>query len=150
GTAPVSTMYDYARDVMQYTHGKGRLTCSFKGYAPCHNAEEVIAAIGYDCDGDTDNPCDSVFCAHGAGYVVKWNEVKSHMHLPSVLSAPKSEYVETGSSKTLSRYKDRKDLFALDKELMQIFEQTYGPIKNRSHDRNRGHFTFTENAEKSR
>ena len=78
GTAPVSTMYDYARDVMQYTHGKGRLTCSFKGYAPCHNAEEVIAAIGYDCDGDTDNPCDSVFCAHGAGYVVKWNEVKSH------------------------------------------------------------------------
>lgn len=150
GTAPVSTMYDYVRDVMQYTHGKGRLTCSFKGYAPCHNAEEVIAAIGYDCDGDTDNPCDSVFCAHGAGYVVKWNEVKSHMHLPSVLSAPKSEYVETGSSKTLSRYKDRKDLFALDKELMQIFEQTYGPIKNRSHDRNRGHFTFTENAEKSR
>lgn len=147
GSAPVSTMYDYAREVMQYTHGKGKLMCSLKGYEPCHNSEEVIAEIGYDCDSDTDNPCDSVFCSHGAGYVVKWNEVKSHMHLPSMLSAPKSEYADTGRGKIFAGIKDARDFFALDKELMQIFEQTYGPVKSRSHDINRGHFTFTENAE---
>lgn len=143
GTAPVSTMYDYSRDVVQYTHGKGKLMCTLKGYEPCHNAEEVIANIGYDCDGDTDNPCDSVFCSHGAGYNVKWNEVKSHMHLPSALSAPKSTYTDNDIKTTFSGCKNKDNLFALDKELMQIFEQTYGPIKNRSVNQN--HFTFTEN-----
>lgn len=145
GTAPVSTMYDYSRDVMQYTHGKGKLMCALKGYEPCHNADEVIADIGYDCDADTDNPCDSVFCSHGAGYNVKWNEIKSHMHLPSALSTPKSDYVQSVSKTEFSKCKDRDNLFALDKELMQIFEQTYGPIKNRSANQN--HFTFTQKAE---
>lgn len=145
GTAPVSTMYDYSRDVMQYTHGKGKLMCALKGYEPCHNTDEVIADIGYDCDADTDNPCDSVFCSHGAGYNVKWNEIKSHMHLPSALSTPKSDYVQSISKTEFSKCKDRDNLFALDKELMQIFEQTYGPIKNRSANQN--HFTFTQKAE---
>lgn len=145
GTAPVSTMYDYSRDVMQYTHGKGKLMCALKGYEPCHNADEVIADIGYDCDADTDNPCDSVFCSHGAGYNVKWNEIKSHMHLPSALSTPKSDYVPSISKTEFSKCKDKDNLFALDKELMQIFEQTYGPIKNRSANQN--HFTFTQKAE---
>ena len=148
GTAPVSTMYDYAREVVQYTHGKGRLICTLKGYEPCHNADEVIEKMGYNCDGDTDNPCDSVFCSHGAGYNVKWNEVKSHMHLPSALSAPKSQYVEN-SKITLSKCKDKDNFFALDKELMQIFEQTYGPIKNRSNHPNQNHFTFTKSSEKN-
>ncbi|MCM1286004.1 MAG: TetM/TetW/TetO/TetS family tetracycline resistance ribosomal protection protein [Acetobacter sp.] len=148
GTAPVSTMYDYAREVMQYTHGKGKLMCSLKGYEPCHNTEEVIADIGYDCNGDTDNPCDSVFCSHGAGYNVKWNEVKCHMHLPSALSAPKSEYAESNMKKSLSSCKDKNNFFALDKELMQIFEQTYGPIKSRSGNINQNHFTFTKSADK--
>lgn len=148
GTAPVSTMYDYAREVVQYTHGKGRLICTLKGYEPCHNADEVIEEMGYNCDGDTDNPCDSVFCSHGAGYNVKWNEVKSHMHLPSALSAPKSQYVEN-SKITLSKCKDKDNFFALDKELMQIFEQTYGPIKNRSNHPNQNHFTFTKSSEKN-
>lgn len=146
GTAPVSTMHDYSRDVMQYTHGKGKLICLLKGYEPCHNADEIIEQIGYDCDGDTDNPCDSVFCSHGAGYNVKWNEVKSRMHLPSALSAPKSEYVKTDSKINFSKCKDKNNLFALDKELMQIFEKTYGPIKNRSNP-NSSHFTFTKGAE---
>ncbi|MDE5996461.1 MAG: NYN domain-containing protein, partial [Eubacterium sp.] len=150
GTAPVSTMYDYSRDVMQYTHGKGKLMCSLKGYEPCHNAEEIINAIGYDCDADVDNPCDSVFCSHGAGYNVKWDEVKSHMHLPSALSAPKSEYVDTSSKITFSNYKDKGNLFALDKELMQIFEQTYGPVKNRSNHPSQSHFTFAESTEKKK
>lgn len=145
GTAPVSTMYDYSRDVMQYTHGKGKLMCALKGYEPCHNTDEVIADIGYDCDADTDNPCDSVFCSHGAGYNVKWNEIKSHMHLPSALSTPKSDYVQSASKTEFSKCKDKDNLFALDKELMQIFEQTYGPIKNRSANQN--HFTFTQKAE---
>lgn len=148
GTAPVSTMYDYAREVVQYTHGKGRLICTLKGYEPCHNADEVIEETGYNCDGDTDNPCDSVFCSHGAGYNVKWNEVKSHMHLPSALSAPKSQYVEN-SKITLSKCKDKDNFFALDKELMQIFEQTYGPIKKRTNHPDQSHFTFTKSSEKS-
>lgn len=149
GTAPVSTMYDYTREVMQYTHGKGKLLCTLKGYEPCHNAEEVIEKAGYDCDGDTDNPCDSVFCSHGAGYNVKWNEVKSHMHLPSALSAPKSEHISTNNAgKYFSSRKNADNLFALDKELMEIFEQTYGPIKNRCTNVNQGHFTFTESKEK--
>lgn len=146
GTAPVSTMHDYSREVMQYTHGKGRLYYALNGYEPCHNTDEITAQIGYDCDSDTDNPCDSVFCSHGAGYNVKWNEVKSRMHLPSALSAPKSEYISTENKINFSKCKDKNNLFALDKELMQIFEQTYGPIKNRSNPDN-SHFTFTKNAE---
>ena len=150
GTAPVSTMYDYAREVMQYTHGKGKLICSLRGYEPCHNSEEVIENIGYDCDSDTDNPCDSVFCSHGAGYNVRWNEVKSHMHLASALSAPKSEYAESTVKRTFSDLKNKGNLFALDKELMQIFEQTYGPIKNRNSNINQSHFTFTEDTSKKK
>lgn len=144
GSAPVSTMYDYARDVRMYTHGKGKLVCALKGYEPCHNSDEVIAEFGYDPDSDTDNTCDSVFCSKGSGYTVKWDEVKSHMHLPSILSTPKSEYAQTFSKNRVSSYADKKDLFALDKELMEIFEQTYGPIKNKNP--NNSHFSFTEKA----
>lgn len=147
GTAPVSTMHDYARDVMQYTHGKGKLICTLKGYEPCHNSDEVIASIGYDCDSDTTNTCDSVFCSHGAGYNVKWNQVKSHMHLPSILSAPKTEAVLNYSKRSLSSAKTSDNLFQLDKELMAIFEQTYGPIKARSNP-NDNHFNLTESKEK--
>ena len=144
GSAPVSTMYDYARDVRMYTHGKGKLVCALKGYEPCHNSDEVIAEFGYDPDSDTDNTCDSVFCSKGSGYTVKWDEVKSHMHLPSILSTPKNEYAQTFSKSRASSYADKKDLFALDKELMEIFEQTYGPIKNKNP--NNSHFSFTEKA----
>lgn len=146
GTAPVATIYDYSKEVMKYTHGRGRLMCSLKGYEPCHNAKEVIANIGYNPDADTDNPCDSVFCSHGAGYTVKWNEVKSRMHLPSALSDPKSDFENNVIKKRFSNYKNKDDLFALDKELMQIFEHTYGPIKNRSENIRQTHFTFTESA----
>lgn len=144
GCCPVSTMYDYSREVRQYTHGAGKLSCTLKGYEPCHNADEVIAEINYDCDADTENTCDSVFCSKGAGYNVRWNEVKSHMHMPSALAVPKSEYAASKPMRNVSGYADKKDLFALDKELMEIFEQTYGPIKNRNPNNN--HFTFTEKA----
>ncbi len=148
GSAPVSKMCDYASEVMQYTHGQGKLSCILKGYEPCHNAEEVIAEIGYDCDADTENPCDSVFCSHGAGYNVKWNEVKSRMHLPSVLSPEKSELDEAQIRRAFNAPKDKKvNLFALDKELMEIFEQTYGPVKSRSQNPSQRHFNLTESTD---
>lgn len=146
GSAPVSAMCDYAGTVRQYTRGVGKLSCTLKGYEPCHNAEEVIAEFDYNPDSDTDNTCDSVFCSKGAGYNVKWDEVKSHMHLPSILSTPKSEYAPTRSAGRMSNYADKNDLFALDKELMEIFEQTYGKIKHKNP--NNSHFTFTEKTEK--
>lgn len=147
GTAPVSTMHSYSKEVMQYTHGTGKLICTLKGYEPCHNADEVIAKIGYDADADTDNPCDSIFCSHGAGYNVKWNEIKSRMHLPSALSQ-KDESISNPIQRSFPQKKNGKpDLFALDKELTEIFEQTYGPIKRRNPNE-QSHFTFTQNAEK--
>ena len=133
GTAPVSEMRGYNKELIQYTHGAGRLSTAFKGYEPCHNAEEVIAAIGYDADSDLDNTADSVFCSHGAGHTVKWNEVPQHMHLPSVLRDKQAELSPAPSSRDLSRYKSQKDIFALDKELMSIFEQTYGPVRRKQY-----------------
>ncbi len=147
GMAPVSEMSDYTREVVQYTHGLGRLSCVFSGYDVCHNSEEVISRIGYDCDADTENTCDSVFCAHGAGYTVKWDEVKSHMHLPSALSKPKGEFVNDFKERTISSYKSQKDIFALDKELMAIFEKTYGPVKKRDMIETQPSFTHRESSE---
>jgi len=128
GTAPVSEMNGYISEVISYTKGRGRLTCTMGGYAPCHNSEEVIASFGYDPDADTDNPCDSVFCSHGAGHIVKWDKVYENMHLESTLAPTKHETV---TPQNISKYKSQKDIFALDKELMEIFERTYGPIKRR-------------------
>lgn len=144
GTAPVSTMHHYSKDVIQYTHGKGKLMCSLKGYEPCHNSQEVIEKIGYDPDSDTDNTCDSVFCSRGAGYNVKWDQVKSCMHLSSVLSEPKICKNISTSRKSISDYKGKDDVFSLDKELMQIFEQTYGPIKAKKVNNEKRHFDYTK------
>jgi small GTP-binding protein len=130
GTAPVSEMRDYTREVIQYTHGKGKLNLSLKGYEPCHNEQEVIEKFSYNPDNDTENTCDSVFCSHGAGHIVKWDEVQNHMHLSSVLNTKKEPSPEEKKEK-LFKFKSQKDIFAADKELMQIFEQTYGAIKKR-------------------
>lgn len=129
GTVPVSEMLDYHSEVIGYTRGRGRLSCTPCGYFPCHNAEEVIAASGYDFEADTENPADSVFCSHGAGYVVKWNEAPARMHCDSGLrfggaAAEGAERFVTQSE--ISSYKQR---IAEDKELMVIFERTYGKIK---------------------
>lgn len=85
GSAPVVTMQNYQKEVIAYTKGHGRLFCSLKGYEPCHNAQEVIESIGYDSERDLGNPTGSVFCAHGAGFLVPWDEVKSYMHVESCL-----------------------------------------------------------------
>ena len=126
GNAPVSEMQDYHSDVIGYTHGRGRLICTVKGYFPCHNQDEIIAAAGYDPESDLDNSADSVFCAHGAGFNVKWNEVSSYMHLESALKERNDDFFEPITRQQVSSYRDR---LVEDKELMEIFERTYGPIK---------------------
>lgn len=83
GTAPVSEMRDYQREMVSYTRGRGRLSLRLSGYGPCHNEEEVVARIGYDFDSDLQDPAGSVFCSHGAGFLVPWNEAKQHMHVES-------------------------------------------------------------------
>ena len=85
GRVPVVKIRDYQKEVISYTKGYGRLSCVVHGYGPCHNAEETIAQIGYDADQDVENPTGSVFCAHGAGFLVPWNQVKDHMHVESIL-----------------------------------------------------------------
>ena len=131
GTAPVSEMRDYSKELLQYTHGKGKLSLTLRGYEPCHNADEVIAAVGYDPDADVLNPCDSVFCSHGAGHTVKWNEVKNHMHLSGVLREPRPSETAADGRAYLAKRRTQTDLFAMDKELMHIFEQTYGSVRQR-------------------
>lgn len=138
GSAPVSEMRDYQLEVTSYTKGRGRLFCTLKGYAPCHNAEEVIEQIGYDSEGDLDNPTGSVFCAHGAGFHVSWDQVPDHMHLEYVWT-PKAEKeksaieakkgqgsVQSGRvSSSFSRSVEE------DKELEEIFLRTYGKIERK-------------------
>ena len=81
GTAPASTMQDYQKDVWSYTRGRGRLSLQLKGYLPCHNTDQVLESIGYDSERDVDNPTGSVFCAHGAGFVVPWDKVADYAHI---------------------------------------------------------------------
>ncbi len=134
GTAPVSTMSSYSSEVVRYTHGRGKLECRFKGYEPCHNSEEVIQQIGYNADSDTENPCDSVFCSHGVGHIVKWDKVPEYMHLPYYDEYNNSEdtVAMNDRERLYSMCRTQSDIFALDNELMQIFEQTYGAVKKRS------------------
>ncbi len=149
GTAPVSEMRDYAAELTQYTHGTGRLFCSTKGYMPCHNAQEVIESIGYDPDADLLNPCDSVFCSHGAGHTVRWDEVKSCMHLSSALRSP-SESAAENPRAYFSKRSAQEDIFAQDKELMRIFEQTYGSVKSGKHHTEKKRFTAPKNEQTRR
>ena len=141
GTAPVVTMRGYQTELISYTKGKGRMTCSVSSYQPCHNADEVIEARGYDPEGDLENPTGSVFCAHGAGFVVDWDLVPEYAHLDTsgVIGQKKNdddqdivenEYeprtdVPAGPT---SRY-DRSNLTITNDELEEIFTRTYGPIK---------------------
>ena len=128
GRAPVSELRGYARELAAYTKGRGQLSCLPGGYAKCHNAEAVIAAAGYDADADTANTADSVFCAHGAGFVVHWDEVPEHMHLPSVLERERRISREPEEAR-VERAAAYRNMLATDKELMAIFERTYGPVR---------------------
>ncbi len=130
GKAPVSEMQGYALELTSYSKGHGKLICNLDGYKPCHNADEIIAEIGYDPERDLENTPDSVFCAHGAGYTVKWDEVPAAAHVQSPLHQdktplrPKIPPVRSGANSPIRSFED-------DKELSAIFERTYGPIKRR-------------------
>lgn len=130
GRCAVSAMQDYISEVTAYTQGRGRLSCMPDGYDKCSNADEIIEAIGYDCDSDLDNTADSVFCAHGAGFLVKWDEVPEHMHLPyrKELDRQQAEEISAPEPASYSRSAYSGSL-AEDKELMAIFERTYGKIQ---------------------
>ena len=128
GFAPVSTMRSYPMEVVSYTRGRGHLSLTLDGYRPCHNAQEVIAESGYQPEHDLDNPADSVFCAHGAGFVVPWSEVRSHMHVESGWGKAKPARPEVQAVPQRRAMAYRATLEE-DAELLKIFERTYGPIK---------------------
>ena len=116
GTVPAAEVKDYTETLAAYTQGRGRLQLSLHGYAPCHNAQAVIEAAGYDPEADLENTPDSVFCAHGAGFTVKWNQVKDYMHLESGLKEEKPpQIIQRGSID--------------DRELEKIMEREFGPIR---------------------
>ena len=130
GSAPVVTMRDYQKEVISYTSGRGRLSCTLKGYYPCHNQEEVVEAVGYDPEADLENPTGSVFCAHGAGFVVNWDRVEEYMHVESGRNAPAGQETKSEKPVTAKNWKEENEKYlATEKELEEIFERTYGPIR---------------------
>ena len=121
GSAPVSEMCDYQKEVIAYTKGQGRLFCTLKGYEPCHNAKEVIEKVGYDSERDVKNPTGSVFCSHGAGFTVSWDQVKDYMHLDSQLNSDGGNLNEDDTV----RQTYTEEEFIDTEEIDRIIEQTY-------------------------
>lgn len=145
GRVPVASSVDYMSEVNAYTKGRGRLRLQFGGYDPCHNAEEVIERIGYDSEEDMENPTGSVFCSHGSGFYVNWNEVPDHMHIESCMAkdnreqekdreqeAVRGEYDKTGQSKGSGRKKREWSGYA-DKELEEIMLREFGPVRRKEY-----------------
>ena len=149
GTAAVAQMRDYQKEVVSYTHGTGKLFCSLKGYAPCKNQDEVVQNIGYDPEADLENPTGSVFCAHGAGFVVPWDQVEAYMHLQSGVDMDEldseSWYEDVESVQYLGTAVYNTNIsgnisgkngkfsysgsYEEEEELQAIFERTFGPMK---------------------
>ena len=127
GTAPVAAMKDYPLTVAAYTRGRGKFACSLHGYAPCHNQKQVVAAAGYDPEGDLEHTPDSVFCAHGGGFSVKWDQVPQYMHLESALPKQRGE-----DPAPVPRVYTR-NLDLDEKELEAIFLRTFGPQRRREY-----------------
>ena len=117
GLVPASELGDYSQTLASYTQGRGQLQISLHGYLPCHNADAAVEKAAYDPEADLENTPDSVFCAHGAGFTVKWHEVKNYMHLESGLKEEKAPQILT------------RNLYAEDLELEKIMEREFGPIK---------------------
>lgn len=149
GEAPVSTMWHYQTEVTAYSKGQGRLTCALKGYGKCHNAEEVIQQFGYDSEADLANPTGSVFCAHGSGFLVEWDEVKNYMHLESVLSGNGTR-IDTVMQEYIPNVKEEEwiDTEEIDSILAKTFysnkkEENYSRFKKRKKEEYRGPVTRT-------
>ena len=122
GAAPVAGMNEYMQELLAYTHGRGRLSLTPGGYRPCREQQKIVDAIGYEAERDTDNPADSVFCSHGAGVNIPWDQVKDYMHLESCLKPP----VEETAPAAAPRYRS---LSIDDRELEAIMEREFGKIK---------------------
>ena len=129
GRAPVSEMRSYAKDVMAYTKGKGKLSLFSDGYAPCHNAEKVIDAAKYNPESDIANTPDSVFCSHGAGINVKWYDVEKYMHVTSGMDVETGDKIPSMPNPKLLK----RNLNIDDKELEAIMEREFGPIRRRQY-----------------
>lgn len=134
GYAPVASMRDYPAEIAAYTKGRGRISLQVRGYGICKQQEQIVEAIGYSADADLENSADSVFCAHGAGFVVPWNEVKDYMHLDSAYKPKAIEYPEmprptvSAAKSAASGYRGTAEE---DKELQAIYERTYGAIRQK-------------------
>lgn len=127
GNVPAASVQDYQVQVAAYTRGRGRLYCTWKGYFPCHNSEEVIQAMNYDSEQDLANPAGSVFCSHGSSFLVNWDQVEDYMHLESTLKGDIPEEEPQDSFPETPRHTGSS--LKLDQELEEIFQRTYGPIK---------------------
>ena len=128
GRGPAATLHDYSKELMAYTRGGGRMYCTPDGYAPCHNQDEIVAAVGYDPEADLRNPPHSVFCAGGAGFVVPWNEVEQYKHLDAEATlSGDAESILPRVSKLAQRY----DLSADDLEAIMLRE--FGPIRRKQY-----------------
>ena len=136
GTAPVACMRDYQMEVVSYTRGLGRLFCTLKGYEPCHNTENIVATIAYDAEGDLENPTGSVFCSHGAGFTVPWNEVENYMHTESLAKQKRQRAIEENAYVAPSTIDED--------ELQAIFERTYGTSKRERYDSTRTVMAYSE------
>lgn len=123
GSAPVVNMRDYQMEVNTYSRGRGRLFCTLKGYEPCHDQEEIVAAVGYNSEQDTENPTGSVFCAHGAGFIVPWYQVEDYMHIHTGVEEVLADEEETEVVVTSTW---EPDMVIDEEELKEIFERTYG------------------------
>ena len=132
GSAPVAGLRDYGREVAAYTKGLGRLSCTLKGYFPCHDQQAVVDAMGYNPERDPDNPTGSVFCAHGAGYTVKWDQVKEMAHVTVGLTPDAPPPEEEAPTPPPVRRSDRGLSLEQDKELLAIYERTYGKVEHRT------------------
>lgn len=150
GIVPVSTMMNYQKELVAYTKGRGRLRTELHGYQPCHNSEQIISEKGYNPELDVNNPTGSVFCAHGAGFIVPWSEVFSYMHMPALEELRSNANVSYEDTfvvrQNFGAESGRKsDVFVAEEEWKEIFERTYGPIKERPKKQEKGrYFSATE------
>lgn len=133
GTAPVAAMAEYGTEVAAYTGGRGRFSCRAEGYRPCMNAQAVIEQAAYDPESDLDNSPDSIFCAHGAGFVVKWNQVEEYMHLPALFPSKGTEAEGKTASSAPSRSGSGSSISIDEKELEAIMEREFGPIRRKQY-----------------
>ena len=126
GRAPVSELHGYTRELISYTRGQGRMFCTADGYEPCHNTDQIVAEVGYDPEADLENTPHSVFCGHGAGFVVPWQEVDSHKHLEAPVDLPSpSDAILPKAAKIAHKYQ------LSDEDLEAIMLREFGPIKRR-------------------